>query len=108
MNDLARIWLPRLFANLIFYFEKEIEMPKLKTHSGAKKRFKVSHTGKVSSGKACKRHRLVSKSKKAKRDGKANKILGYMDAKTVLSHLLPFSKKKRRNKKVYIAKKEAA
>ena len=36
------------------------EMPKLKTKSGVKKRFKLTATGKVKHGVAGKRHRLIS------------------------------------------------
>ncbi len=42
-------------------------MPKLKTHSGAAKRFKKTGTGKVKRSKAFKRHILTSKSTKKKR-----------------------------------------
>lgn len=46
-------------------------MPKLKTHSGAKKRFKFTKSGKIKRGHAYKRHNLNSsdfgKSKKRKR-----------------------------------------
>ena len=35
-------------------------MPKLKTKSGVKKRFKITATGKVKHGVAGKRHRLIS------------------------------------------------
>ena len=35
-------------------------MPKLKTKSGAKKRFKITATGKLKAGVAGKRHRLIS------------------------------------------------
>jgi large subunit ribosomal protein L35 len=38
----------------------------LKTRSGVKKRVKVTGTGKIMLGKACKRHLLSNKSKKAK------------------------------------------
>ena len=41
-------------------------MPKVKTHSGAKKRFKVSGTGKVMRNCSGKRHILTKKSKKRK------------------------------------------
>ena len=40
---------------------------KLKTHSGAKKRFKKTGTGKVKRGHAFTRHILTSKAKKTKR-----------------------------------------
>jgi large subunit ribosomal protein L35 len=39
---------------------KETEMPKLKTKSGAKKRFKITAKGKIKMGHAGKRHRLIS------------------------------------------------
>lgn len=38
----------------------------LKTRSGVKKRLKVTGSGKIKLGKACKRHLLSDKSKKAK------------------------------------------
>jgi large subunit ribosomal protein L35 len=42
-------------------------MPKLKTHSGAAKRFKKTATGKVKRGHSMKRHILTSKDSKRKR-----------------------------------------
>jgi len=41
-------------------------MPKMKTKSGAKKRFKFTATGKLKTGQANKRHRLISKSKRTR------------------------------------------
>ena len=47
-------------------------MPKQKTNSGAKKRFKVTGSGKIKRGKAYKRHLLGHKSTKRKAElGKA-------------------------------------
>ena len=43
-------------------------MPKIKTHSGAKKRFKLSKNGKVIRGHAFKSHILNKKSTKRKRN----------------------------------------
>ncbi|MDE3114075.1 MAG: 50S ribosomal protein L35 [Pseudomonadota bacterium] len=43
-------------------------MPKLKTKSGAKKRFKFTATGKLKTGQANKRHRLISKSKRTRKE----------------------------------------
>ena len=42
-------------------------MPKMKTHSGTKKRFKVTGTGKIKRRKAFTSHILTKKSKKRKR-----------------------------------------
>ena len=52
-------------------------MPKVKTNSSAKKRFKVTGTGKITHHKSFKRHILTKKSKKRKRnlrkDGEVSK-----------------------------------
>ena len=42
-------------------------MPKLKTHSGAKKRFKMTKKGKIKRAQAFRRHILTKKSTKRKR-----------------------------------------
>ena len=45
-------------------------MPKVKTHRGAAKRFKVSKTGKIKRAKAFKSHILTKKTAKRKRHEK--------------------------------------
>lgn len=47
---------------------------KAKTHSGAKKRVKITWTGKYILEKSCKRHLLSDKSKKAKGRDKYGKV----------------------------------
>ena len=42
-------------------------MPKQKTHSGAKKRFSMTSTGKIKRGRQGHRHILTKKTKKRKR-----------------------------------------
>lgn len=49
-------------------FLKACKMPKVKTNSSAKKRFKVTATGKITHQKSFKRHILTKKSKKRKRN----------------------------------------
>lgn len=50
-------------------------MPKMKSNSGAKKRFKVTGSGKVKRKKAGKRHILTKKTSKRKRNlGKATLV----------------------------------
>ncbi len=87
-------------------------MPKMKTHSGAKKRFSVTSKGKVQARSAAKRHRLTSKSKRMKRDGRATNIMTEMDARIILDNFLPYERAKLRNRRKkktdYVAKKEAA
>ena len=55
-------------------------MPKLKTHRGAAKRFKVTATGKVTRSAAFKRHILTSKTTKSKRQMRGSKVVADGDA----------------------------
>lgn len=50
---------------------------KLKTHSGAKKRVKITGTGKFILDKTAKRHLLKNKSSKAKGRDKYGKVVSY-------------------------------
>jgi large subunit ribosomal protein L35 len=65
-------------------------MPKLKTKSGAKKRFKITATGKVKAGVAGKRHRLISHSAKYIRQNRGTKVMANSDAKIIKFHM-PYS-----------------
>jgi large subunit ribosomal protein L35 len=58
-------------------------MPKVKTGSGAKKRFKVSAAGKLQRGHAMKSHNLTKKSSKRKRDFGKSQPVASVDAKAV-------------------------
>ena len=60
-------------------------MPKLKTKSGVKKRFKITATGKVKHGVAGKRHRLISHNAKYIRQNRGTKKLKPCDARVVKS-----------------------
>ena len=58
-------------------------MPKTKTHSGAKKRFKVSGAGKLLRRRAMKSHLLEKKSAKRKRSFRRDAAVAGSDAKNV-------------------------
>jgi large subunit ribosomal protein L35 len=58
-------------------------MPKMKTHSGAKKRFKVTGSGKVRARHAFRTHILEKKSEKRKRRLKEPAILSRDDVPRV-------------------------
>ncbi|MCS6987392.1 MAG: 50S ribosomal protein L35 [Sphingomonadaceae bacterium] len=58
-------------------------MPKLKTKSGVKKRFKITATGKVLHGVAGKRHRLISHNGKYVRTNRGTSVLSAADAPAV-------------------------
>ena len=60
---------------------------KLKTKSGAKKRFKFTATGKVRCGVAGKRHRLISHNSKYIRQQRGTVTLSDADARTVKSYM---------------------
>jgi large subunit ribosomal protein L35 len=58
-------------------------MPKMKTKSSVKKRFKVTATGKVLAGPGKKRHCLSARSSKVKRQNTGTQVLRPQDAITV-------------------------
>jgi len=62
-------------------------MPKLKTKSGAKKRFGRTGTGKIKHNYAYKRHLLINKSKQGKRMRRGTTTLEAGDAKLVLTYM---------------------
>jgi large subunit ribosomal protein L35 len=66
---------------------KETEMPKMKTKSSAKKRFKISATGKVISAQAGKRHGMIKRTKKFIRDARGTTVLSAPDAKIVKGYM---------------------
>ena len=59
-------------------------MPKLKSKSGAKKRFRTTASGKV---RAKKRHNLRKRTQKMKRNSRGTQILAPADARIVKSYL---------------------
>ncbi|MBP0961243.1 MAG: 50S ribosomal protein L35 [Oscillospiraceae bacterium] len=63
---------------------------KVKTHSGAKKRFKVTGTGKFKYQKTNRRHRLTQKDTKRKRSNRAS---GVADSTNLgaLKQLMPYA-----------------
>ncbi len=58
-------------------------MPKQKTHSGAKKRFKVTAGGKILRRRAMKSHLLEKKSAKRKRSFRRDEPLAHSDRRDV-------------------------
>ena len=65
-------------------------MPKLKTKSGAKKRFKITATGRIKAGMAGKRHRLISHNAKYIRQNRGTKVMSDADAK-IIKLFLPYA-----------------
>lgn len=64
-------------------------MPKMKSNSSAKKRFKVTGKGKIKRKKAGKRHILTKKSNKRKRQLRKATLVDKADEKSV-KQMLPY------------------
>ena len=64
-------------------------MPKLKTKSGAKKRFKITGTGKVMSAHAHKRHGMIKRTNKQIRQMRGTRVLFKADGDNVKKYFLP-------------------
>ncbi|RWB25055.1 MAG: 50S ribosomal protein L35 [Mesorhizobium sp.] len=64
-------------------------MPKMKTKSAAKKRFKITGTGKVLSAAAGKRHGMIKRSNKFIRNARGTMVLAEPDGKKVVKNFLP-------------------
>jgi large subunit ribosomal protein L35 len=66
-------------------------MPKMKTKSGAKKRFRLTAKGKVRANPGYLRHGLRKRPKKMKRQARGTMILADTDARIVKKYFLPNS-----------------
>jgi large subunit ribosomal protein L35 len=66
-------------------------MPKIKTKSGAKKRFRVTANGLVSFNKSKRRHMMSNKSQKMKRQSRSTDILFKTDGENVRKYWLPYA-----------------
>lgn len=64
-------------------------MAKMKTHSGAAKRFRLTKSGKVKRAKAYKSHILTKKTTKRKRNLRKPGYLSASDAKNI-KQLIPY------------------
>jgi large subunit ribosomal protein L35 len=65
-------------------------MPKLKTHSGAAKRFHKTGTGKFKRGQSKMRHILTSKATKTKRHLGGSALISDADHK-VVARMIPYA-----------------
>ena len=65
-------------------------MPKMKTKSGAKKRFRVTGSGRVKFKPAKSSHMMMNKPKKMKRKIRGMQILADCDARIILENFLPY------------------
>jgi len=64
-------------------------MPKMKTKSGAKKRFRLTASGKVRRQFAGKQHGMIKRTNKQIRNHRGTTIMSASNAKVVKRHFLP-------------------
>jgi large subunit ribosomal protein L35 len=69
--------------------DEESQMPKLKTKSGAKKRFKITATGKVKYQQSGKRHGMIKRTTKTIREHRGTSVLFKTDGDNVKKYWLP-------------------
>ena len=66
-------------------------MPKMKTKSSCKKRFKVTATGKVKTGQAGKRHGMIKRTNKFVRKARGTTMLSAPDEK-IVKGMMPYAR----------------
>ena len=64
-------------------------MPKMKTKSGAKKRFTLTKSGKVKAGQSGKRHGMIKRTNKQIRNKRGTSVLPECDARTIRKKYMP-------------------
>jgi large subunit ribosomal protein L35 len=64
-------------------------MPKLKTKSGAKKRFKITGSGQVVSAQAGKRHGMIKRTTKQIRNLRGTRVLFKADGDNIKKYWMP-------------------
>ncbi len=62
-------------------------MPKMKTKSGAKKRFRVTASGRIKVAQAGKRHGMIKRTNKFIRNARGTSILSPQDEKIVKQYM---------------------
>ena len=66
-------------------------MPKMKTKSSCKKRFKVTATGKIKTAQAGKRHGMIKRTNKFIRNARGTTVMSEPDAK-IIKGMMPYSR----------------
>jgi large subunit ribosomal protein L35 len=64
-------------------------MPKLKTKSGTKKRFKLTASGKIKRGQTAKRHGMIKRTNKQIRNKRGTTVMADVDTARVLKFFMP-------------------
>jgi large subunit ribosomal protein L35 len=78
----------RVYRNLN---SKETKMPKMKTKSSCKKRFKVTATGRIKTGQAGKRHGMIKRTTKFIRNARGTTVMSAPDEK-IIKGMMPYAR----------------
>jgi large subunit ribosomal protein L35 len=68
---------------------QESQMPKIKTKSGAKKRFKITGTGKVVAAQSGKRHGMIKRTTKQIRQLRGTRVIFKSDGDNIKKYWMP-------------------
>jgi len=68
-------------------------MPKMKTKSSAKKRFKLTASGKVKAGQAGKRHGMIKRTNDQIRKLRGTTVLSEQDSRVIRKKFMPYGNK---------------
>jgi large subunit ribosomal protein L35 len=71
------------------FISETSKMPKMKTKSGAKKRFKITGSGKVMHAQQGKRHGMIKRTNKQIRKLRGTRVLFKTDGENVKKYFLP-------------------
>lgn len=66
-------------------------MPKMKTKSSCKKRFKVTASGRIKAGQAGKRHGMIKRSNKFLRNARGTTVMSKAD-EGIIKPMMPYSR----------------
>ena len=67
-------------------------MPKMKTKSGAKKRFRFTASGKVKHGVACKRHGMTKRGNRFLRQQTGMTLVSESDSRIIKRNFFPYER----------------
>jgi large subunit ribosomal protein L35 len=81
----------RVCLKILLIYSKGDKMPKLKTKSSVKKRFKTSSSGKLIVGNVGKRHGMSKRTNSFIRNSKGTRVLS-KSASIIIESMMPYSK----------------
>jgi large subunit ribosomal protein L35 len=91
LTSVGRRGFRRVCLKILLIYSKGDKMPKLKTKSSVKKRFKTSSSGKLIVGNVGKRHGMSKRTNSFIRNSKGTRVLS-KSASIIIESMMPYSK----------------